>query len=219
MPTKIILEKKNGKPIPPKQEKSAVIVVGRFQPPTLGHSKLINEAKKAWREGKYDTIIVFIVEGKETSKDKKQNPLSGKSRAYYLKHSKFSKGLQFAVVGSAFDAFIRCRELGFEPMCVVGGKFVKGETEENRAEGYKKLLDKYFKDENGDEIDHKAITLERNQHSEGIDGISGSTVRAAVLADRFEDFCDMVGLETEKLERKMFDELKKALTEKEDDDE
>jgi FAD synthase len=215
MPIQIILENR-GKPIPPKQDKSAVIVVGRFQPPTKGHAKLMDAAKKAWREGKYDAIIVFIVEGKETSKDKKKNPLTGASRAYYLKHSTFSKGLKFVVVGSAFDAFIRCRELGYEPTCVVGGKFVKGEKEENRAEGYKKLLDKYFKDENGDAIDHKAITLTRNQHSDGIDGISGSTVRAAVLADRYEDFEDMVDLETEKLTKKMFNELKDALTKKKD---
>lgn len=218
MPVKIILEKK-GKAIPPKQDKTAVIVVGRFQPPTLGHATLINAAKKAWRDNKYDAVIVFIVEGKETSKDKKRNPLSGESREYYLRHSSYSKGLRFAVVSSAFDAFIKCRELGYEPMCVVGGKFVEGEKEENRAEGYKKLLDKYFKDENDEPIDHKAIVLERNQHSDGVAGISGSTVRAAVLNDRFEDFKDMVAITSEKVVKKMFNEIKDALTKKEEEGE
>lgn len=211
MTVKIILEKK-GKAIPTQQQQTAVVVIGRFQPPTLGHATLINAAKKAWREGKYDAVIVFIVEGKETSKDKKHNPLPGESRKFYLKHSSYSKGLKFAVVGSAFDAFIKCRELGYEPMCVVGGKFVEGEKEENRAEGYKKMLDKYFKTPDGDAIEHKAVVLERNQHSDGIAGISGSTVRAAVLADRFDDFAEMVAVTSEKLVKRMYDELKDALT-------
>lgn len=215
MTVKIILEKR-GKQIPPKQDKTAVIVVGRFQPPTLGHATLINAAKKAWRDGKYDAVIVFIVAGKETGKDKKRNPLSGESRQYYLEHSSYSKGLRFAVVGSAFDAFIKCRELGFEPMAVVGGKFVEGEKEENRAEGYKNLLDKYFKDENDEPIEHKAIVLERNQHSDGVAGISGSTVRAAVLADRYDDFRDMVAVTSDKVAKKMFNELKDAMTKKEE---
>lgn len=213
MTVKIILEKR-GKAIPPKQDKTAVIVIGRFQPPTKGHSLLMNAAKKAWRDGKYDAVIVFVVEGKETSKDTKRNPLSGDARQYYLEHSSYSKGLRFAVVGSAFDAFIKCRELGFEPMAVVGGKFVEGEKEENRAEGYKNLLDKYFKDENDEPIDHKAIVLERNQHSDGVSGISGSTVRAAVMADRYEDFAEMVALPSEKLIKKMWNDLKDSLVKK-----
>lgn len=211
MTVKIILEKK-GKAIPQQQTKTAVVVIGRFQPPTLGHASLINAAKKAWRTGKYDAVIVFIVEGKETSKDKKHNPLSGASREFYLQHSSYSKGLKFAVVGSAFDAFIQCREMGYEPMCVVGGKFVEGEKEENRAEGYKKMLDKYFKTPDGDAIDHKAVVLERNADSDGVEGISGSTVRAAVIADRFDDFKDMVALSSEKLAQRMYDELKAALS-------
>jgi cytidyltransferase-like protein len=218
MPIKIILEKK-GKAIPSKQNKTAVVIIGRFQPPTLGHGALINAAKKAWREGKYDAVILFIVEGKETSKDKKHNPLTGEQRMFYLKHSSYSKGLKFSVVGSAFDAFIRCRELGYEPMCVVGGKFVEGEKEENRAEGYKALLDKYFKDENDDQIEHKAVVLERNQHSDGVASISGSTVRAAVLADRFDDFKDMVAITSEKLVKRMFNDIKDALTKKKEKEE
>jgi cytidyltransferase-like protein len=218
MTVKIILEKK-GKAIPTKQEKTAVVIIGRFQPPTLGHATLINAAKKAWRENKYDAVIVFIVEGKETSKDKKHNPLTGEQREYFLKHSTYSKGLRFAVVGSAFDAFIKCRELGFEPMCVVGGKFVEGEKEENRAEGYKKMLDKYFKDEDGEPIEHKAVVLERSQNGEGVQSISGTTVRAAVLADRYHDFAEMVATSSEKVTKKMFAELKAALTAKEKDEE
>jgi hypothetical protein len=211
MAIRIILEKKN-EPLPPKQDKTAVLIIGRFQPPTIGHGKLINAAKKAWREDKYDAVILFVVEGKKTSKDKKKNPLSGESRVFYLENSKYGKGLKFAVVGSAFDAFIKCREMGYEPMAVVGGTF--NDDEENRAEGYKKLLDKYFKDQDGGDIDHKAIVLQRDEDSSGIDGVSGSIVRAAVMSGRYEDFQEMVAVEGD-LVKQLYDELKAALSEKE----
>jgi hypothetical protein len=215
MTVRIVLEKQGSK-LPPKQDKTAVLLIGRFQPPTLGHSKLIDAAKKAFRKYGYDAVIVCVVEGKETSKDTKVNPLSGKSRVFYLQNSKYGKALKYSVVGSAFDAFIKCREMGYEPMCVVGGKFVTGDKEENRAQGYKALLDKYFKEDDGTSIDHKAVVLERDPDSSGIDGISGSTVRAAVLADRYEDFKDMVALDSDELVQQMFDELKEKLTTKEE---
>ena len=212
---KILLER-NGKKFPKKQEKTAVLVIGRFQPPQKGHGFLIDAAKKAFRKYKYDAIIVCVVEGKETSKDTSVNPLSGKSRVYYMENSTYGKGLKYAIVGSAFDAFTKCREMGYEPMCVVGGKFVTGDKEENRAEGYKDLLDKYFKNDDGSDIDHRAVVLDRDPDASGVKGISGSTVRAAVLANRYDDFKDMVGLDSDDLTKEMFDELKEKLVAKEE---
>lgn len=213
MSINIILEKKDSK-LPKKQDKTAVLLIGRFQPPTLGHAQIINAAKKAFRKYKYDCVMVCVVEGKETSKDKSVNPLSGDSRVYYLENSTYGKALRYTVVKSAFDAFIKCRELGYEPMCVVGGKFVTGEKEENRAEGYKKLLDKYFKEDDDTPIEHRAVVLERDPDDSGVKGISGSTVRAAVLADRYDDFKEMVGMDTDDLAKKLFDELKQHLVSK-----
>jgi nicotinamide mononucleotide adenylyltransferase len=213
MPIRIILESKDS-PLPPKQKKTSILVIGRFQPPTKGHGHLINAAKKAWREYKYDAIIVCIVDGKETSKNKKKNPLSGDSRKFYLEHSNYSKGLQFVIVGSAFEAFIKSREMGYEPMAVVGGKFVN-DKKEDRPKGYKELLDKYFKNDDGSEIEHKAVTLERDPEAEGIESVSASTVRAAVMSNLYDDFKDLTDLENEKLTRKMFDEMQASMSNKE----
>jgi len=213
MPIKILLEKKDS-PMPPKQDKTAVLIIGRFQPPTKGHTALVDTAKKAFRKYKYDAIVVCVVEGKESSKDKSKNPLSGKSRVYYLQNSKYGNGIQYVVVKSAFDAFIKCRELGYEPMCVVGGHFVDGSKEENRAVDYKGLLDKYFTEDDGTPITHKAVVLDRDSGASGVEGISGTTVRAAVKADRFDDFKDMVAIENEKIVKQMFDEMKSSLEKK-----
>lgn len=209
MSVKIILEKK-GSSIPPQQEKTAVVIIGRFQPPTRGHSAVINAAKKAFRKYKYDAIIICVIAGKETSKDKQKNPLSGSSRVYYLENSSYGKGIKYLVAGSAFDAFIKCREMGYEPMCVVGGHFVSGESEENRAEGYKKILDKYFKDKDGNQIDHRTVILDRDTSANDVKSVSGSAVRAAVLNNKFEDFKDMVAVNGDVAE-KMWNELKNNL--------
>lgn len=211
MAVKIILEKK-GSRIPPQQEQTAVVVIGRFQPPTIGHTAIINAAKKAFRKGKYDAVIVCVIAGKETSKDKQKNPLSGSSRVYYLENSSYGKGIKYIVAGSAFDAFIKCREMGYEPMCVVGGHFVSGEAEENRAEGYKEMLDKYFKTPDGDPITHKTVVLDRDTSAGDVKGVSGSTVRAAVLHDKYEDFREMIAVDNDDIAKKMWDELKDNLT-------
>jgi len=213
MPIKILLAEKKGKSTPPMQDKTAVLVIGRFQPPTAGHSAIIDAAKKAFRKYKYDAIIVCVVEGKETSKDKSKNPLSGESRVYYLEHSSYGKGVKYIVVGNVFDAFIKCREMGYEPMCVVGGHFSFGD-EENRAQSYKEILDKYFKQPDGSSIEHKAVVLERDPDAHDVKGVSGTTVRAAVIANKYEDFRDMIAIKNDDVAKQMWNELRENLEDK-----
>ncbi len=208
--TKITLLESKKKPLPGKQDKTAVVCLGRFQCPHKGHELLVNAAKKAFRKGKYDAVIICIIDGKETRKDKTVNPLSAESREYYLKHATFTKGVKIVVAVNAFEAFIKCRELGYEPMCVVGGKSDDGE---DRAETFKTLLDKYLKDDDGTPIVHKAISLERDPTSETAKGVSGTLVRAAVVNDKYEDFADMVSFDSELVTKKLFAELKNNIKE------
>ena len=46
----------------------SAFTIGRFQPLTSGHMKMINELKK------FKNAYIFIVKGKKTSKDKDKNP-------------------------------------------------------------------------------------------------------------------------------------------------
>jgi len=46
----------------------AAFTIGRFQPLTLGHMKMIDELKK------FNKAYIFIVKGKKSSKDKDKNP-------------------------------------------------------------------------------------------------------------------------------------------------
>lgn len=216
MPIKIIREKKE-KQLPPKQQKTAVVVIGRFQPPTKGHAKIVDAAKKYWRKHKLDAIFLFIIEGKETSKDKLKNPLSGNERRRYIKNSTFSVGVKVEVAGSAFDAFAKCRELGYEPVAVAGGKFVSGDKGENRADAFKGILDKYFVDEKGAQIEHYAITVDRDEKSETIKGVSATLARTAAIADRYEDFSEIVSIDNEDIVKELFDRLQSVLIKAKED--
>jgi hypothetical protein len=206
MTVRLLLEKETD---PGKQDKTAVLVVGRFQPPSLGHARIVDAAKKAFHKYKYDAIFICVIAGKQTSKIKSVNPLSAKSRQFYLQHSTFTKGTKIITASNTFDAFLKVRNLGFEPMCVVGGK--DDNTDEDRAEAFKKLLDKYLTDTDGSPIEHKAITVTRTEGSKGTEGVSGSIARAAAKADRFDDFAEMVSFDNPVLVRKLFDEIKACM--------
>lgn len=192
----------------PAPSKKAVLVIGRFNPPHCGHGRILSVARKAFKEHKVDAIFVAIVEGEETSKNKKRNPLSGETRVKFMEASKFGKGLKYTIASNAYEAMKQVRDSGYEPLIIVGGK---GEGD-NRAETYKGILDKYFKKPDGSNINHIAISVERDTDSDDeIAGISGSIVRAAVLADRYEDFADMVCLDTPELKEKIYKELRIAM--------
>lgn len=192
---------------PARQEKEAVVVIGRFNPPTCGHAKVIETAKKEYVKHKYDAVFVVVVEGKHTSQDKKKNPLTAQSRIKYLTHTRFAKGIKFLVADNAYDALIAVRNAGYEPIVVVGG----ASDEENRADSYQNILDKYFKNPDGTQIGHRAITVKRNPDSDGVAGISGSIVRAAAAAGRYEDFKDWTCLDSESLTRSMYNEIRKEM--------
>lgn len=209
MTVKVVLEGKKDDELPPMQDKSAVVMIGRFQPFQKGHLAILNAAKKAFRKHKYDKVILCIIEGKQSSKDKKKNPLTGKQRKYYIEQSEASVGVDIIIASNVFDAFVKCREAGYEPMCVVGGKFT-GDDKEDRAKAYKGILDKYFTTPDGKEINHRAVTLSRNKNSEKVDGISGTMVRHAVKMDLYDDFKDMVPFTDENVVKKLWNDLKEA---------
>jgi hypothetical protein len=142
------------------QSKRAVVIVGRFNPPTIGHYKVINRAKKFIRERKdlnlFTRPIVVLISGKKTSKDKKKNPMSAADREYYMRHSGRANGVIFLNATNAYDAFNEVRKHGFEPIVIGAGS--------DRANGYLDLLDKKFLDVNGKKQKHYSLTgLDRKE--------------------------------------------------------
>ena len=119
------------------QSKRAAVMVGRMNPPTRGHYKVMDAMKAFIRDKKKlnleATPIVVIVAGEKTGADKSKNPLTADERKSFLESSGRANGVKFIVAPSAFAAFEEVRKAGFEPIAIAAGS--------DRAPGYLKMLD------------------------------------------------------------------------------
>lgn len=208
---------------PKQQSKRAAVVIGRFQPPHIGHYAVFDAVKKYIRSNAdlgLDMVpIVVIVDGKETSKDKARNPLTGRERQSFLESSGLANGMKFLVASSAYDAFIAVRDAGFEPIAIAAGA--------DRADAYLQMLDTYFKTPTGKKIKHHVIELPREttpnaaalgdilSHMDGelpVKLASASLARLAVSRDEFDKFSIITGLQRKtKLAKLMFEKIRAAI--------
>ena len=217
---------------PKMQKRRAAVVIGRFNPPTIGHYAVFDQVKKFIRDHEDLQLnampVVVIVEGKETSKDKTKNPLTGEERLSFMKGSGRADGVKFLIAPNAMDAFKACRSAGYEPIAVAAGS--------DRADKYLEMLDKYFVTPKGQPIDHYAIELPREEEGT-LDGqnaetktqslddvlqytdeeipvsmVSGSLARHAVTRDALDKFSIITGLSAKpKLAALMFNKIKASM--------
>lgn len=218
------------------QKTRAAVAIGRFQPPTAGHYKVIDTMKGFIRtnpELKLSaTPIVVIVDGEKTSQDKKQNPLTPEERIKFMSSSGKANGVIFITAPSAFAAFEEVRKAGYEPIAIAAGS--------DRADKYVGLLNKYFTKADGSKIEHMAIPGLERDNQEGkaekksgamqraLDAlksgteldtseVSGSMARRAVELGYEEEFAQIVGLGNKpKLAKLMFDKIKASMGEESD---
>lgn len=223
-------------PVPPKQKKNVVVAVGRFNPPTRGHYKVIGAMKSFIRSNPKlnleATPVVVIVAGSKSDKDKGRNPLSASDRRTFMESSGRANGVKFLTATSAFDAFVKVREAGMEPLAVAAGS--------DRLPGYIKMLDDYFTEDGtsakagGKQVKHHSVEgLDRDADRDADDGesyyqkvvdmindgdevsddmISGSLARFAVRNEERKAFAYIVGLDKKpKLANQMFDKIQEAL--------
>ena len=215
----------------PMGKKKAAVIIGRFNPPTLGHYKVINDVKKFIRTHKElnieSTPIVIIIGGSKSDDDKAKNPLSINERENFMKASGRADGVLFFNAPNAFAALSLIREKGFEPIAIAAGN--------DRIDDYVRILDKYFLNASDQPIKHYKIELQRDeaaintdkkQKEKSLDDtlasmknsdldsdiISGSLARRAVELGYKEEFVKIVGLETKPaLADKLFFKIKSAL--------
>lgn len=158
--------------------KTAVFAFGRFNPPTIGHEKMIdavhNEAKK---HGAVGHVYASHTEGK--SKD----PLSQKDKLHYMNKA---FGYKVDVHGSSKEmpTFMHVakhlHQQGHEHLVMVAG--------EDRVKDYEEKLHKY----NGKDYNFKSIKVisagHRDPDAEGAEGMSASKMRAHAHAGEHEEF-------------------------------
>jgi hypothetical protein len=208
------------------QKSRAVVAVGRFQPPTRGHYKVMGAMKQFIRDNPQLSLaihpIVVVVAGEKTSLDKEKNPLSADERITYMTASGEANGVKFLTAKNAFDGFMAVRRAGFEPLVVAAGS--------DRAPEYLRLLNSAFKERDGSAIVHRAVPgLGRDQDADQDDGddafdmiirmlnddeevddkqISASLARYAARNGEAKAFASIVGMSKKpKLAKKLQDKI------------
>ncbi len=214
----------------PWQPKPAVVVVGRMNPPTRGHYRVIDAAKAFARsELPGSRVVVVVIGGSKSDADKRRNPLSVEQRINFMKSSGAANGVEFLTATNAFEAFEAVRRAGYEPLAIAAGS--------DRVESYIKLLDKFFLGKNGERQKHLVVPgLDRDMDSDEVlseegfnkildmiedddvdeEGllkyISGSLARHAVKTGRKKAFAYLTKLEKKpKLAELMFNAVQKSL--------
>lgn len=161
--------------------KTAVITYGRFNPPTVGHAKLVDHVLK--QKGDHHIFVSH-------SQDAKKNPLSANEKVGYLKkmypkhQSKFHAATKEEP--TIFHAAAKMHRAGYEHLHVVVGA--------DRVQDFHEKLNKYngHFNEKGHGFHFKSIKVssagDRDPDAEGTEGMSASKMRAHALAGNKEGF-------------------------------
>ena len=159
-------------------EQPITITFGRFNPPTVGHEKLLQAAKKISAGG---DLRVYP----SRTHEPKKNPLSPGSKIEFMK--KMFPDYEESIVDnpkmkSIFDVLRSVSNAGYSSINIVVGA--------DRQAEFESLAQKYNGEEgfyNFDEI--RVISAgTRDPDAEGVEGMSASLLRKAVMDDDGETF-------------------------------
>ena len=155
-----------------------VVVFGRFNPPTVGHQKLLDAASSEATRLKFDLKIY-----PSRSVDAKKNPLQPGAKIEYMKKMfpDYDEDIKDDPnARTIFDVLIAAANLEYKAVTIVVGQ--------DRLSEFQSLAQKY----NGDLYDFEDLQVisagARDPDSEGIEGMSASKMRDAVAKDDFKSF-------------------------------
>jgi len=152
------------------------IVFGRFNPPTVGHDKLLKSAKRISSGG---DIKIYP----SRSQDPKKNPLDPDTKVSYMKKMfpEFEENIiNDDEMKTIFNVLVNANEEGYTNVNIVVGS--------DRQAEFENLAQKY----NGDLYNFDQIRVisagVRDADAEGVEGMSASKMRKAVMDDDFKSF-------------------------------
>jgi hypothetical protein len=152
------------------------VAFGRFNPPTVGHEKLLKAARKAATGG---DLKIYP----SRTQDPKKNPLDPDMKISYMK--KMFPDFEENIINdpemkSIFDVLVAANEAGYSNVNIVVGS--------DRQAEFENLAQKY----NGDLYEFDLIRVisagVRDADAEGVEGMSASKMRKAVIEDDFDSF-------------------------------
>ena len=159
-----------------REGETLTVAFGRFNPPTVGHEKLLDAVKRQAAGGTYKIYP-------SRSEDPKKNPLSPDEKISYMRKmypSHSERIVNDEDMRSIFDVLKKADEDGYSSINIMVGADRQGEFE--------KLATKY----NGELYDFDEINVisagERDPDAEGVEGMSASKLRKAAIDGDFKTF-------------------------------
>ena len=185
--------------------KTVVFSFGRFNPPTIGHEKLI---KKVESIASINDADFYIYPSWSQSPDK--DPLPHEVKFKYMKKAfpKYAKNIiSNKKCKSAIHVLTKLYDAGYEKVMMVVGS--------DRITEFDKLLNKY----NGKEAVHgfyefkSGIEIvsagERDPDAQGVEGMSASKLRKAAADGDFDSFKIGIPNMSDSDKKKMYNDLRK----------
>ena len=184
---------------------TAVFAWGRFNPPTTGHSKLIDATGKQQKNNAGSKMYIFS----SHSQDPKKNPLPHSKKIAYMRKMfpKYAKSIIANKQKTLFQIAVFLYDEGHRAIVMVAGS--------DRVAEFEKLLNEY----NGVESRHgyygfdniEVVSAgERDPDAEGIEGMSASKMRAAAVDGDFDSF-EMGLPSTFKDGKKLYQDVRKNM--------
>ena len=154
---------------------SFAFTFGRFNPPTIGHEKLIDAVKAA--SGNY---MIYVSE----SHDSKKNPLAANQKLAYLKQ--MFPGVNFQSAKTFLPILVDLHKSNTQDIIMVVGddRVTEFDWLINEYNGVKDKPHGYYNFNSIDVISAGA----RDPDSDGAEGMSASKMRAAAQADDYASF-------------------------------
>jgi hypothetical protein len=177
---------------------TATVAFGRFNPPTVGHEKLLNAAKAASKGGDYAIYP-------SRTQDDKKNPLGPDEKIAFMRQLYPKHGERIVNDGdmkTIFNVLKKANEDGYSSINIMVGA--------DRQAEFEKLALKY----NGELYDFEDINIisagERDPDAEGVEGMSASKLRKAASEDDFKTWMSgMPSKVDEKLAKSIFNAVKR----------
>jgi hypothetical protein len=161
------------------EDKSVAFTFGRFNPPTIGHEKLINKVKSV----SANDYKIYL----SRSEDPKKNPLSARQKLTYMKKMfpSHARNIEINPTNMVLDLATDLHKKGYTDITMVVGS--------DRVREFEGILKKYndVKSRHGyynfDNI-NVVSAGERDPDAEGASGMSASKMRAAAAKGDLQSF-------------------------------
>jgi len=175
------------------------ITFGRFNPPTIGHEKLLDTVASMSEGGDYRIYP-------SRSVDPKKNPLEPKEKISYMKQmypSHKDNIVNESDKGNIFNVLSAINEEGYSSVTMVVGS--------DRVAEFSNLLNKY----NGTAYNFEELKVEsageRDPDAEGVEGMSASKMRAFAAEGNLAEFAKGIPGGNEQLASNLMNAVRKGM--------